>query len=35
MAEWTPFQTDRYSENLAEAGIEPVTPGLASSNSEH
>jgi hypothetical protein len=28
-AEWTPFQTHCYSENLVVLGIEPGTSGLA------
>jgi hypothetical protein len=34
-AEWTPFQTHCYSENLVAPGIEPSTSGLAARNSEH
>jgi hypothetical protein len=35
MAEWTPFQTHCYSENLIAPGIEPGTSGLAAMNSDH
>jgi hypothetical protein len=34
-AEWTPFQTHCYSENLTAPGIEPRTSGLAARNSDH
>jgi hypothetical protein len=34
-AEWTPFQTHWYSENLAAPGIELGTSGLAARNSDH
>jgi hypothetical protein len=34
-AEWTPFQTHCYSENLVALGIEPGTSGLAARNSDH
>jgi hypothetical protein len=34
-AEWTPFQTHCYSENLVESGIEPESSGLAARNSGH
>jgi hypothetical protein len=33
-AEWTPFQTHYYSENLVETGIERGTSGLAARNSD-
>jgi hypothetical protein len=33
--EWTPFQTDCYSENLAAPGIEPGTSGFAARKSSH
>jgi hypothetical protein len=32
-AEWIPFQTHCYSENLVASGIEPGTSGLAARNS--
>jgi hypothetical protein len=35
MAEWTPFQTHCYSENLAAPGIEHGTSELAARNSNH
>jgi hypothetical protein len=35
MAEWTPFQTHCYSENLVAPGIEPGTSGSAARNSDH
>jgi hypothetical protein len=34
-AEWTPFQTHCYSENLVALGIEPGTSGLAARNSDY
>jgi hypothetical protein len=34
-AEWTPFQTHCYSENLVAPGIELGTSGLAARNSDH
>jgi hypothetical protein len=34
-AEWTPFQTHCYAENLVALGIEPGTSGLAARNSDH
>jgi hypothetical protein len=34
-AEWTPFQTHCYSDNLVALGIEPGTSGLAARNSDH
>jgi hypothetical protein len=34
-AEWTPFQTHCYSENLVSSGIEPGTSGSAAKNSDH
>jgi hypothetical protein len=34
-AEWTPFQTHCYSENLVAPGIEPRTSGLAAKNSDY
>jgi hypothetical protein len=34
-AEWTPFQTHGYSENLVASGIESGTFGLAARNSGH
>jgi hypothetical protein len=34
-AEWTPFQTHCYSENLVAPGIEPRTSGLAARKSDH
>jgi hypothetical protein len=34
-AEWTPFQTYCYSENLVAPGIEPSASGLAVRNSDH
>jgi hypothetical protein len=33
-AEWTPFQTHCYSENLVAPGIEPGTSDIAVSNSD-
>jgi hypothetical protein len=35
MAEWTPFPTHCYSENLATSGIEPGTSGVADRNSDN
>jgi hypothetical protein len=35
MAEWTPFQTHYYSENLAAPEIEPGTSGSAARKSDH
>jgi hypothetical protein len=34
-AEWTPFQTHYYSENLVAPGIEPGTSGSVARNSDH
>jgi hypothetical protein len=34
-AEWTPFQTYCYSENLVAPGIDPGTSRLAARNSDH
>jgi hypothetical protein len=34
-AEWTPFHTHRYSENVVAPGIEPGTSGLAARKSNH
>jgi hypothetical protein len=34
-AEWTPFQTHCYSENLVAPGIEAGTSELAARNSDH
>jgi hypothetical protein len=34
-AEWTPFQTHCYAENLVASAIEPRTFGLAVRNSDH
>jgi hypothetical protein len=34
-AEWTPFQTHCYSENLVTPGIEPGIPVYAARNSDH
>jgi hypothetical protein len=34
-AEWTPFQTHCYSENLVAPGIEPGTSGTAARKSDH
>jgi hypothetical protein len=34
-AEWTPFRTQCYSENLVAPGIESETSGSAAGNSEH
>jgi hypothetical protein len=34
-AEWTPFQTNCYSENLVAPGIEPGASGIVASNSDH
>jgi hypothetical protein len=34
-AEWTPFQTQYFSENLAGPGIEPETSGYVARNSDH
>jgi hypothetical protein len=34
-AEWTPFQTQCYSENLVAPGIEPGTSVSAARNSDH
>jgi hypothetical protein len=34
-AEWTPFQTNYYSEDLVAPEIEPGTSGSAARNSEH
>jgi hypothetical protein len=35
MAEWTPLQTQYYSDNLATPGIESGTSGSAARNSDH
>jgi hypothetical protein len=35
MAEWTPFETHCYSENLATPGIELGTSGSAARKSDH
>jgi hypothetical protein len=35
VAEWTPFQTHCYSENLVAPAIEPGTSGLAARNSDN
>jgi hypothetical protein len=32
-AEWTPFQTHYFSENLVEPGMEPGTSGSVAKNS--
>jgi hypothetical protein len=34
-AEWTPFQTHYFSQNLVEPGIEPGTSGSVAWNSDH
>jgi hypothetical protein len=34
-AEWTPYQTHCYSENLVVPGNEPGTSGFAARNSDH
>ena len=34
-AEWTPFQTHYYSENLVAPGIEPGTSVSVARNSDH
>jgi hypothetical protein len=34
-AEWTPFQTHYFSENLVALGIEPGTSGSVARNSDH
>jgi hypothetical protein len=34
-AEWTPFQTHCYSENLVAPGIEPGTSGFIARNSDY
>jgi hypothetical protein len=34
-AEWTPFQTHYFSENLVAPGIEPRTSGFVARNSDH
>jgi hypothetical protein len=34
-AEWTPFETDCYSENLVDPGVEPGTSASAARNSDH
>jgi hypothetical protein len=34
-AEWTPFQTHYFSENLVEPGIEPRTSGSVARSSDH
>jgi hypothetical protein len=34
-AEWTPFQTHYFSENLVAPGIEPGTSGSVAWNSDH
>jgi hypothetical protein len=34
-AEWAPFQTHYFSENLVAPGIEPRTSGSGARNSDH
>jgi hypothetical protein len=34
-AEWTPFQTNYFSENVVALGIEPEIPGSVARNSDH
>jgi hypothetical protein len=34
-AEWTPFQTHYFSENLVAPGIKPGTSGSVARNSDH
>jgi hypothetical protein len=34
-AEWTPYQTHYYQENLVAPGIESGTSGSAARNSDH
>jgi hypothetical protein len=34
-AEWTPFQTRYFSENVVAPGIEPGTSGFIAINSDH
>jgi hypothetical protein len=34
-AEWTPFQTQHFLENLVVLGIEPGTSGSVARNSDH
>jgi hypothetical protein len=34
-AEWTPFQTHYFSENLVAPGIEPGSSGSVGRNSDH
>jgi hypothetical protein len=34
-AEWTPFQTHYFSENLVAPGIEPGTSGSVARNLDH
>jgi hypothetical protein len=34
-AEWTPFQTHYFSENLVAPGFEPGTLGSVARNSDH
>jgi hypothetical protein len=34
-AEWTPFQTHYFSENVVEPGIGPGTSGSVAKNSDH
>jgi hypothetical protein len=34
-AEWTPFQTHYFSENLIAPGIEPGSSGSVARNSDH
>jgi hypothetical protein len=34
-AEWAPFQTHYFSENLVAPGIEPGTSGSVARNSDH
>jgi hypothetical protein len=34
-AEWTPFQTNYFSENLAAPGIKPGISGSVARNSDH
>jgi hypothetical protein len=34
-AEWTPFQTHYFSEDLVAPGIKPETSGFVARNSDH
>jgi hypothetical protein len=34
-AEWTPFQTNYFLENLVAPEIEPLTSGFLARNSDH